>query len=85
MDELKKQVEKLLEDHEKIDERVKLLETLENKTPLERKATHRSNDVDKELLDQKLDKEEFANFVSMLNEETLAPMQKEIDKCKKDI
>ena len=33
----------------------------------------------------KLDKEEFANFVSMLTEETINPMQKEIDKCKKDI
>ena len=36
-------------------------------------------------LDLKLDKEEFANFVSMLTEETINPMQKEIDKCKKDI
>ena len=36
-------------------------------------------------LDAKLDKEEFANFVSLLQEETISPMQKEIDKCKKDI
>ena len=36
-------------------------------------------------MDGKLDKEEFANFVSMLTEETISPMQKEIDKCKKDI
>ena len=39
----------------------------------------------KSLLDAKLDKEEFANFVSLLQEETISPMQKEIDKCKKDI
>ena len=39
----------------------------------------------KTLLDAKLDKEEFANFVSLLQEETISPMQKEIDKCKKDI
>ena len=36
-------------------------------------------------LDAKLDKTEFANFVSLLQEETISPMQKEIDKCKKDI
>ena len=73
LDELKKQVEKMLEDQEKVDERVRILETVENKPLLERKATLVSNG-DKELIDQKLDKEEFANFVSMLNEETLAPM-----------
>ena len=37
------------------------------------------------MLDQKLDKAEFANFVSLLTEETIGPMQKEIDKSKKDI
>ena len=39
----------------------------------------------KQMLDAKMDKEEFANFVSILTEETIHPMQKEIDKCKKDI
>ena len=39
----------------------------------------------KQMLDQKLDKAEFANFVSLLTEETIGPMQKEIDKSKKDI
>ena len=37
------------------------------------------------MLDTKIDKEEFSNFVSMLTENTIHPMQKEIDKCKKDI
>lgn len=39
----------------------------------------------KTALEKKLDKEEFSNFVSMLTEETIHPMQKEIDKSKKDI
>ena len=39
----------------------------------------------KQMFDQKLDKSEFENFVSLLNENTISPMQKEIDKSKKDI
>ena len=39
----------------------------------------------KQMFDQKLDKSEFENFVGLLNENTIAPMQKEIDKSKKDI
>ena len=42
-------------------------------------------DTFKQLLDLKLDKAEFTNFVSLLQEETISPMQKEIDKSKKDI
>lgn len=42
-------------------------------------------DTFKSLLDMKLDKAEFTNFVSLLQEETISPMQKEIDKSKKDI
>jgi len=42
-------------------------------------------DMFKSLLDMKLDKAEFTNFVSLLQEETISPMQKEIDKSKKDI
>ena len=44
-----------------------------------------SGNVMKQQLDQKLDKSEFSNFVSLLTEETISPMQKEIDKSKKDI
>ena len=39
----------------------------------------------KSMLDEKLDKEEFANFVRILSEETITPMQKEIDRNKRDI
>lgn len=52
------------------------IETLEKRNNL---------DQFKQLLDKKLDKLEFTNFASLLQEETISPMQKEIDKSKKDI
>jgi len=50
-------------------------------------ALEKSDKLDtfKQMLDLKLDKAEFTNFVSLLQEETISPMQKEIDKSKKDI
>ena len=37
------------------------------------------------MLDEKLDKVDFENSMTSLNENMLEPMQKSIDKCKKDI
>ena len=66
----------MIEDNAAIDSnlyvRIKALENAENT-------------ITKEQMDLKLDKVEFTNFVSMLNESTISPMQKEIDKSKKDI
>ena len=66
----------MIEDNAAIDSnlyvRIKALENAENT-------------ITKEMMDLKLDKVEFTNFVSMLNESTISPMQKEIDKSKKDI
>ena len=73
MEEFKRLGDKLVAENTQLDSRV---------TALEKKS---EDSVMKKLLDQKLDKDEFSNFVSMLNEETISPMQKEIDKSKKDI
>ena len=69
MEELKRLNAKVAEQNTELDQRIQALEKLE---------------IEKNF-DLKLDKEEFANFVSLLTEETINPMQKEIDKCKKDI
>ena len=73
MEEFKRLGDKLVAENTQLDSRV---------SALEKKA---DDSVMRKLLDQKLDKDEFSNFVSMLNEETISPMQKEIDKSKKDI
>ena len=73
MEEFKRLGDKLVAENTQLDSRV---------TALEKKS---DDSVMRKMLDQKLDKDEFSNFVSMLNEETISPMQKEIDKSKKDI
>ena len=73
MEEFKRLGDKLVHENMQLSMRVEALEKSEAEAKL------------KAMLDTKLDKEEFSNFVSMLMEETVGPMQKEIDKCKKDI
>ena len=73
MEELKRLSSKVVAEHTELDARILALE--KQSIPVDNTGN----------LDSKLDKEEFANFVSMLTEETISPMQKEIDKCKKDI
>lgn len=73
MEEFKRLAGKVVADHAELDNRIKELEK-------------RSTDQQiKDMLENKLDKTEFGNFVSLLTEETISPMQKEIDKAKKDI
>lgn len=72
MEELKRLSAKVVAEHTELDARIATLEKAKT-------------EVSFPNVDSKLDKEEFANFVSMLTEETINPMQKEIDKCKKDI
>ena len=62
MEEFKRLGDKLVAENTQLDARVSALEKLE------------SESVTKALLDTKLDKDEFTNFVSMLNEETISPM-----------
>ena len=73
MEEFKRLGGKVIADHAELDGRIKELE----KRTIEEQV--------KDLLDAKLDKSEFGNFVSLLTEETVSSMQKEIDKAKKDI
>ena len=73
MDEIRKLQEQMATENGSIRLRLDNLEKAHSQIP------------SRELLDRKLDKLEFANFVSMLNEDTINPMQKQIDKCKKDI
>ena len=73
MEEFKRLAGKVVADHAELDNRIKELEK-------------RSTDQQiKDMIETKLDKTEFGNFVSLLTEETISPMQKEIDKAKKDI
>ena len=73
MEEFRRLAGKVVADHAELDNRIKELEK-------------RSTDQQfKDLLDTKLDKIEFSNFVNLLTEETIGPIQKEIDKAKKDI
>ena len=62
MEEFKRLGDKLVAENTQLDARVSALEKLE------------SESITKALLDTKLDKDEFTNFVSMLNEETISPM-----------
>lgn len=71
MEELKRLSAKVVAEHTELDARILALE--------------KQTVGGEQNLDLKLDKAEFSNFVSMLTEETINPMQKEIDKCKKDI
>lgn len=73
MEEFKRLGDKVVAENTQLDTRLKALEK------------KNSDSASKALLDLKLDKAEFTNFVSLLTEETISPMQKEIDKSKKDI
>ena len=73
MEEFKRLAGKVVADHAELDNRIK---------DLEKRSTDQQI---KDMLENKLDKTEFGNFVSLLTEETISPMQKEIDKAKKDI
>ena len=73
MDEFRRLAGRVVADHAELDGRIK---------ELEKRSTDQKL---KDLLETKLDKSEFGNFVSLLTEETVSPMQKEIDKAKKDI
>ena len=70
INEFKRLGDKIVAETTNLDRRVSVLE---------------KQDHSKQLLDSKLDRKEFTNFVSRFTDETLNPMQNEIEKCKKDI
>ena len=52
---------------------------------MEKKFIEDENTVTKAMLDEKLDKIEFVNVISKLQDITLSNLQKQVDKAKRDI
>ena len=65
--------DKIVAENTQLDIRVTALERLNNDERLRKQ------------FDTKLDKEEFSDFITLLNEGTITPMQKDLEMCKKNV
>ena len=73
LEEFKRLGDKIVAENTQLDIRVTALERLNNDERLRKQ------------FDTKLDKEEFSDFITLLNEGTITPMQKDLEMCKKNV